>query len=354
MKIFQGITVSEYGGAQSVVAYLIKYLDTKHKLFLLYGGEGEAWRSLGDNFKKIRLNKHKKHINLADLGLFFKLLHYRFKYRPDIIHLHSSKMGVLGRLVFSKKRTILTMHGFDSVRKNYRQYLLCEKLLQHKVGGIVAVCQYDVKSLKEENITKNVTCIYNGVPDLLDVKVEYDPVIIDKLSKIKDRFPKIIMCVARISPQKRFDLFLGIAKALPQYAFVWIGNKNNIEHLPENIFCLGEIDSAHYYIKFADIFILPSNYEGLPMTILEAMSFGKPIVASAVGGIPEVLQQNNGFAVDNKPASFVEKIEHILSKDDIYDEFCRNSRKQFLEHHTIEKMVFEYTQLYNQLLEKAK
>lgn len=354
MRIFQGITVSEYGGAQSVVAYLIKYLDTKQELFLLYGGEGEAWRSLGDNFRKIRLNKHRKHINLADLGLFFKLLYYRFRYRPDIVHLHSSKMGVLGRLAFSKKRTILTMHGFDSVRKNYRQYLLCEKLLQHKVGSIVAVCQYDVETLKEENITKNVTCIYNGVPDLLNIKVEYDPSTIDRLTKIKEKYSKVIMCVARISPQKRFDLFISIAKALPQYAFVWIGNKNDIDNLPDNVFCLGEIDSAHYYIKFADLFILPSNYEGLPMTILEAMSFAKPIVASAVGGITEVLQQNNGFAVDNTPESFVEKIEYILSNDEIYDEICKNSRTQFLENHTIEKMASEYTQLYNKLLEKAK
>lgn len=352
MKIFQIITVSEYGGAQSIVANLIKYLDTKHELFVLYGGEGEAWSAIDKDFKKIRLNKHRKHISFGDIGLFFKLLYYRFKYNPDIIHLHSSKMGVLGRLAFSKKKTVYTVHGFDSVRKSYRQFLICEKVLKHKVGKIVGVSQYDVDALASENITKNVSCIYNGVPDCLNTDINYNTRLREKLGEIKDNFPRIVMCVARISAQKRFDLFIETAKRLPHYAFVWIGNKEEIANTPDNVFCLGEVDSAHYYIKFADIFILPSNYEGLPMTILEAMSFGKPVVASAVGGISEVLKSGNGFAVDNDPCIFADKIEYILSDSKIYDDMSEKSRNHFLKHHTIEKMVEDYTVLYNELANK--
>lgn len=352
MKIFQVITVSEYGGAQSIVANLIKSLESTNQLYALYGGEGEAWSALGNNFTRIRINKHRKGIGLGDIGLFFKLLYYRLKHKPDVVHLHSSKMGALGRLAFSKKNTIYTVHGFDSVRKNYSKFLTVEKLLKTRAAKIVGVSQYDLDGLREEGISKNVTYIYNGVPDYYKSMPNYNTSFVEKLDYIKSKYSKIVMCVARISEQKRFDLFLDIAKAMPSYAFVWIGNKEEIKNLPTNVFCLGEVDSAQIYLKFADLFILPSNYEGLPMSLLEAMSFGKPIVASAVGGIPEVLNKGNGFAVENEIDIFVDKIKYIFSNDSIYDEMSKKSREIYLENHTIEKMVENYLTIYKSIANK--
>lgn len=352
MKIFQVITVSEYGGAQSIVANLVKKLRSENEMSILYGGEGEAWSSLGNSFTRIKLNAHRKSISLADITLLFKLIYYRIKYNPDIIHLHSSKMGVLGRLAFSKKKTIYTVHGFDSVRKNYRQFLIIEKLLKNRAAKIVGVSQYDVDGLIEEKISKNVMCIYNGVPDYYNTPANYDKAFEIQLNEIKLQYSKVVMCIARISEQKRFDLFLDIAQKMPQYAFVWIGNKEPITDLPKNVFCLGEINSAQIYLRFADLFVLPSNYEGLPMSLLEAMSFAKPIVASAVGGVPEVLNQGNGFAVNNEIDIFVEKINYILSDDDVHRTMSEKSRELYLEHYTIDKMVDNYLNVYKSLVKK--
>lgn len=351
MKIFQIITVSEYGGAQSIVANLIKAFSPEHKVFVLYGGDGEAWSSLGANFTRIKLGGHKKSIGPFDLILFFKLLYYRFKYKPDIVHLHSSKMGVLGRLAFSKKKTILTMHGFDSVRINHTKFLFVEKFLRSRAAKIIGVSRYDAEGLKIEGINQNIEFIYNGVPDLFHATdVTYDSHFLHRIEEIKSLYPKVIMCIARISEQKRFDLFVDTAKLLPQYAFVWIGNKDKIENTPNNIFCLGEINSAQIYMKFADIFMLSSNYEGLPMSLLEAMSFGKPAVVSAVGGMPEIMNQGNGFAVENKASIFAEKIQHILSDEDIYQQMSEKTRSVFLKNHTMEKMVSEYLKVYKSIL----
>lgn len=351
MRIFQVITVSEYGGAQSIVANLIKAFSPDHEVFVLYGGEGEAWSSLGNNFTRIKLGSHRKSISPLDIMLFFKLLYYRFKYKPDIVHLHSSKMGVLGRLAFSKKKTILTMHGFDSVRMNHRKFLFVEKLLKSRAAKIVGVSKYDADSLKSEGIKDNVEYIYNGVPDLLsEQKIKYNDSFVDKIKRIKAEYPKIVMSVARISNQKRFDLFLEVASLLPQYAFIWIGNKEQIENTPQNVFCLGEIDSAQIYLKFADLFILCSNYEGLPMSLLEAMSFGKPAVVSAVGGMPEIMNQGNGFAVENNASAFADKIESILANETIYNQMSVKTREVFLKNHTMDKMVSKYLELYKTMI----
>lgn len=354
MKIFQIITVSEYGGAQTVVADLVKNLSSENELFILYGGNGEAWSQLDKNFTRIKLNNHRKEVSLKDLSVLLKLLYYRIKYRPDVIHLHSSKMGVLGRLAFSSRKTIYTVHGFDSIRTAFRRFLTVEKKLKNKVFRIVGVSQYDVDMMKEEGIEKNVVRIYNGATDYFKDKEIEKNNITEELEKIKQSYPKIVMAISRISKQKKFDLFLDIAKNMPQYAFVWIGNKETIKDVPENVFCLGEVHSAFNYLTFADVFILPSNYEGLPISLLEALAFGVPVVASAVGGITEILDDKNGFAVENQVDQFEEKIVYILSNEETHKSMSLYARQSYLANFTVEKMVDSYKAIYNQIVDNTK
>lgn len=353
MRIFQVITVSEYGGAQTVVANLVKNLATEHELFILYGGNGEAWSHLDKNFTPLRLNNHRKEVSLKDISLLFKLLYYRVKYKPDVIHLHSSKMGVLGRIIFSKKKIVYTVHGFDSIRTAFHKFLTIEKLLKNRAYRIIGVSKYDVQGMNEEGIRKNVEVIYNGAPDHFTEKrtsstVDY---ITTELDGIRQKYGKVVMCISRISKQKKFGLFLDVAKQMPQYAFVWIGNKEPIPHLPENVFCMGEVHSAFSYLVFADLFILPSNYEGLPMSILEALAFGVPVVASAVGGITEVLDDKNGFAVSNEVSSFEEKINYILSDDNRHEKMSAQARASYLANFTIGEMVDNYKSIFNAIEE---
>lgn len=83
------------------------------------------------------------------------------------------------------------------------------------------------------------------------------------------------------------------------------------------------------------------------MTIIEAMSFGKPVVASNVGGISEiVVNGENGYTVENVPDIFAEKIEYILENDDIYNHFSRNALERFKKDLTVDKMTVEYLKIY--------
>lgn len=351
MKIFQVITVSEFGGAQTIVASIAQNMSKDHEVFILYGGDGEAWMHLKDKVHLIKLNKHRKSISWKDFFLSLKLLYLRLKYKPDIVHLHSSKMGVIGRVVFNPKKVILTMHGFDSVLKAYRKFLVVEKSLKNRAARIIGVSQYDVDCMKEEGIFDNVELVYNGVIDHYkeDQGINENQAISEQLLKIKDHYSHVVMCISRISKQKKFELFLDIAKERPDYAFVWIGNKTKVNDLPSNVYCLGEAHMAHQYLKYADLFVLPSNYEGLPISILEALSYHVPVVASAVGGITEVLNGNNGFAVNNSVSDFIEKIDFIFSSKDRHETMRKNARESYLNNFTIDKMLAGYKSIFNNI-----
>lgn len=339
MKILQIITLSELGGAQSVVINLANDLSRKNEVIVAAGeGDGKMWQALNENIEKVHIQHLKRALSpVSDFFTILSFIRLYYKYRPDIIHLHSSKVGILGRIVFPNKKTVYTVHGFDSIRIAYRRYLPIEKFFQKKCKAIVGVSNYDRQNLWDEGITNNVYRVFNGI---------YQPQG-DVAMKVAHGYAKKILCIARVAKPKRFDLFLETAKMLPQYAFIWIGNQEEMENLPKNVFCLGNIPNAGIYNKEIDLFMLASDYEGLPMVILEAMSFGKPVVASQVGGISEVIENGvNGYTVDNTAKAFADKIQYVLEDDYVYKFFSANTLHRFNESLTVDKMVKAYMYIY--------
>ena len=344
----QIITLSELGGAQSVVINLSNALSENNEVIVVAGeGDGKLWQLLDKRIKQIKVKSLKRaFLPLHDFFTLFAFIKLYIHHKPDIIQLHSSKAGLLGRLVFPKKKTIYTVHGFDSIRVAYRKYLFLEKLLKNRCNKIVAVSKYDEQNLIAEGINKQVCCVYNGIYKSKENNINLD---------IPPKYTKKVLCIARLSKPKRFDVFLKTALLLPEYAFIWIGNQEIVENLPENIFCLGNLPNAGAFNQQADLFILPSNYEGLPIVIIEAMSFGKPIVASNVGGIAEIVINNeNGYTVENNPVIFAEKIKYILENSVIYTQFSENSQRKFHKHLTVEKMLNEYMHIYQELIKEKQ
>lgn len=114
---------------------------------------------------------------------------------------------------------------------------------------------------------------------------------------------------------------MDVAKSLPEYEFIWLGGdpEHSAEELPKlydipsNAHLLGDIPNASRYINLCDLFVLFSNFEGLPMTIIEAMSQKKAVVASNVGGIYELVDDSNGRLIENDTDTACEAIKQILS-----------------------------------------
>lgn len=323
---------------------IVNALCAEHEVTVIAGeGDGKMFNAIDDRVRKIYYPHLRRDISLYhDTKTLVAMWKFNRKLQPDIIHLHSSKAGLLGRLVFPRRKIIYTIHGFDSIRVAFRQFLPIERIMQRRCAAIVGVSQYDMNSLHSEGIFANTHLVYNGV----DVPQQQPSATVS----FPTGYAKTVLCIARVAKPKRHDIFIECAKRLPQYAFVWIGNLDPVDNVPDNVFFLGNIPNAAAYCKQADLFVLPSNYEGLPIVILEAMCQGKAIVASKVGGISEmVIDNKNGFAVPNDSAIFAERIQYILGNDEVLQQFSDYSLQLYKNRFTNQKMVEGYLKIYTEV-----
>lgn len=345
MRILQIITRSSLGGAQSVVSALANYLCQNHSVFVVAGeGDGKIFDMLDKRVKYKQCTALQRSLSpTKDLQACVELRRIYNEFQPDVVHLHSSKAGMLGRFIFPKSKIVYTVHGFDSIRIAFRKFLPIERFMQRRCTAIVGVSKYDERHLLEERINRGVSYIYNGI-----VPIEKD----ENLSwPIKIKESKVVLCIARLSPPKKHDLFLQVARQLPNVAFVWIGNQcEPDEQIPSNVYFLGNIPDAGRYCQLADVFVLPSNYEGLPMVILEAMSCGIPVVASNVGGVSEaVIDGVNGYVVNNTVDDFTIRLESLLENETLAEEMGKNGFSFFKKEFTVEMMASKYESIFRNI-----
>jgi glycosyltransferase involved in cell wall biosynthesis len=124
----------------------------------------------------------------------------------------------------------------------------------------------------------------------------------------------------------------------------------------ENRVCfLGARNDVNTLLQQSKLFVLPSRWEGLPLSVLEAMAFGIPVIASNVGGIPEVITHGvNGLLVKPEaPKILAEAIEKLLSNRKLARTLGHTARKHILTHYSIEEYTNSIFDLYNEILPEA-
>lgn len=351
MKILHVITLAELGGAQSVVINLAaESIRNGHQVMVASSANGELWNTLPEEVKQWKIPFLQRNISLLkEVKVVRELCKIDAAFNPDIVHLHSSKIGILGRLAFSGSKIIYTVHGFDSIRIAFRKFLFLEKILKKRARHIVGVSQYDYNNLRNEGIRDNTAFIYNGITDYhtsYDKPESENHIRLKNIIQTKPGFK--VICIARVSPPKRFELFCEVAEKLKTHraTFFWIGNKEKLIDVPDNVFCLGEAEEAHRLLNYADVFMLPSDYEGMPMSILEALCYSVPVIASNVGGIPEILNGLNGKAVNNYASDFADAIlKYITNKEELVLA-KKEARKSYERYFTVQSMYNAYLDLY--------
>lgn len=241
--------------------------------------------------------------------------------QPDIIHIHSSKAGVIGRLLglTTKIPMFYTPHGYSFLMKDSRQrnkmiYFIIEWVLG-KINCTTIACS-EGEFLESKKVTKKACYINNGIntKKLNQLTHSIKP---EKANSELTMEDVVICTIGRICTQKNPTLFNQIAEKMPHMKFLWIGDGELREVLTSpNIMVTGWCSrtEALKHCAKCSVFILSSLWEGLPISLLEAMGLGKICLVSDVVGNHDVIDNGvNGFVCADLD-EFIHTLRYLLDK----------------------------------------
>ncbi|MGG3709339.1 glycosyltransferase family 4 protein [Heyndrickxia coagulans] len=355
------------GGVRKHLIDVLKEIDRdKFEIFLIYSPIRadkvfmHELKSIIDSGVKCYSVKMSRNISLIDDMKAFILIYKILKQiKPNIVHCHSSKAGALGRLAgfflgvekiyYTPHAYIMQKPGVFYLKKMI--FLIIEKLLGKITTKTINVSNGEREfALKNKIVGKeNSITIYNGI----------NPPLIQKSRKVKKNI--VIGTIARMDDQKDPMTFYKIAKEIvcsyPNVEFWYVGD-GPLKHLIENqvieegledqIKLLGFQDNVNKYLSDFDIFITTSLYEGLPYSLIEALSLGLPIIATDIIGNNEIVKDNkNGFLFNIYDVEMaVEKISKLIHNEPLINRFSKESSLYFHKNFLLKDMIISLEKLY--------
>jgi L-malate glycosyltransferase len=351
-----------WAGAEVMDYYLLKNLkkSNRFKISSIMLNEGR----LADEMRSIGIPTdivdEKKHGFLETIREVKRVL---IRNSPDIIHSHGYKSNIIA--FFSSKkingiRLISTQHGMpESIgSNNNKKYLLAHKLnilLLSKYFNKIVTVSTDMQDIfiNKYGFQKNIiTMIHNGTEIPADTSLNTNNGIFR------------IGSIGRITPIKDYSLMVKIAKEVSRETdkihFELAGEGPDLEKVRdlvcryqlEKIFLFrGFVKDREDFYKNLDIYLNTSLHEGIPMSILEAMSYGVPVIAPNVGGLKEILEDGvQGYLVEGRdPKVFSRKCIGLYKNAAMKIRMKCSARERVEKHFSIERMAAEYSDLYNKV-----
>lgn len=342
------------GGVFTYLVNLTNELCDEYDIYIAYGLRKQTPKNFKKYFDKrihlIKVQNYQRSISLLrDTKALLEMKRIANKVKPDIIHLNSSKAGILGRFLFrnSKVPVFYTPHGYsflmaDISNQKKAFYKLLEKAFAFKNIETIACSKGEYEITKE--LTSNATYVDNGI----NLK-EFDGINMDHQTNF-DHLK--IATLGRISLQKNPVMFNRIAESFPNVDFIWIGDGELRDKLTTpNIKVTGWVDNktALNYLADTDIFILTSLWEGLPMALLEAMYMKKICIVSDVVGNRDVIHNGqNGYICDSV-SNYIEIVRKVKNKNN-FDQVITNAKNEVINHYNSRIMAQQYKQIYKKHL----
>ena len=366
VKILYIITRSNLGGAQVHLFDLISHLPKHIRAYIAIGEQG--W--LYDECEKQGITVY--HVEslvrqispIKDVQAVLQLKKIITEVQPNIVHCHSSKAGLLGRIAakICGIPTIFTAHGWaftEGVAPPKRfVYKLLENMAAQWTARIICVSEYDRKlglTAMQDSADKLVT-IHNGTTDVNEQDTQHHSIASDSL--------RLIMVARFISPKDHALLLRALAvlqTAGIRFTTTLVGDGPNLQAcqqlahelgISENVQFVGARSDVHRLLARQDIFVLTSNWEGFPISILEAMGHRLPIVASDVGGVHEaVIDGETGFLIPRGNVDcLVEALQELHNNAELRNRMGINGRQRFEDYFTVQSMVKKIVEVYEEVI----
>jgi glycosyltransferase involved in cell wall biosynthesis len=359
MRVLHVIARLNVGGTARYITRLAEELP-KYKIetFVATGfvQGSEAEDPSAKKLKVIRIPSLGRQINpIKDHFAFKQLLEVVREIKPDVLHTHTFKAGYIGRIktkeinkaAGKQVKFVHTFHGhlFDDPEFSGPKSLIItsfERRLAKRTDAIVTVGAQVGKELLERKIgqPKQFTNIPPGVEPL-------------KIPKAKPRKKVTIGWIARVTGVKNPLRALEIAKLFPDAQFLIAGGGDMLDQVkaeaPRNTKVLGWADASKLFAA-SDIILSTSENEGMPIALIEAQLAGKPVVATNVGGVAEVVINNKtGFVTRKSTEDLANALGKLVNSKSLRTAQGKAAKVHASKAFSVEKMIQAHVSLYKKL-----
>lgn len=376
MKILMVITEADLGGAQRHVLDISRHFIGKgHQVVVAVGGDHrellDAAAQLSPAVPTLRVRALTREIHpTRDIRALVQLIRIIRTIKPDVVHCHSSKAGVIGSIAgrLAGATVVYTAHGFafreDRSRWVRWLYRVIERIATWFRHRVIAVSRSDAEVAVAHGVVpaQKMTTIHNGIDTTIaDTMLTRDDARTELSAwcGVPLYNKKIVVSIANLYSAKNIPLLLRafefVVRREPEARLMVIGDGEErpaceriiaaTPALQRTVFLVGKRQSAARMLRGADVLALSSTKEGLPYVILEAKLAGVPIVATRVGGVPEFGEDHDlRLVVPHSPEMLAEQIVHVLRDG-------ASASRPLPVRFTLDGMAAQIERLYEELLQ---
>jgi glycosyltransferase involved in cell wall biosynthesis len=366
LSVLHVITESSWGGAQRIVNLLCEWTSPVCQVACGTGGRLIDELSRTNVPVQLQPNLVRQPAPKSDSLALKELIHTIRRVDPDVVHCHSTKAGILGRIagLIVSAPVVFTVHGWGFYNTEYQTVqpaiVGAERLLSKITDRTVCVSENDLQQGLQRSVlsTQSATVIRNGIP-----RPVVDTAQITLREELSLRPEQVLIgAVARLAEQKAPEQVLRLGRRLRDaghsVATVLVGDgplKEDCERLaasdPDS-YVLGFREDALACMAAFDLFALPSRFEGLPLTVLEAMHLGVPVIGYDVGGVSEAVTDGmTGRLV--KPREFdilCRRAGELVDDEELRARFGKEAAEKAARNFTAVRMAQEYDRVYQQVV----